>query len=202
MRPLVDFQHVFHVGDEGGAGLGRDHPLGLAMGLENVFLSVRPIVLSLTLPTICNSTNLLSPSKRRSVHLAWPAGAGPASQSDQLGFRGAVENPAPGPIWDCTCASGRLRSLPRQGAVAFARSSGCWCPAPRRSGCRSIPRRPPTRPLSERMRAFVSKCAARLPLRIKSASRARSSSLSLTTCFLTETSCLATVPSIAQSPTQ
>ena len=43
-----------------------------------------------------------------------------------------------------------------------------------------------------RMRAFVSKCGARLPLRIKSSSRARSSSLSSTTYFLTATSCLAT----------
>ncbi len=35
VRPLVDFQHVFHIGDERGAGLGRDHPLLLAMGLES-----------------------------------------------------------------------------------------------------------------------------------------------------------------------
>jgi hypothetical protein len=35
-RSLVDFQHVFHVGDKGRAGLGRDHPLLLEMGLENV----------------------------------------------------------------------------------------------------------------------------------------------------------------------
>src|SRR5208283_4138463 len=75
MRPLIDFQHVFHVGDEGRAGLGRDHPLLLEMGLENVFLRVRPIVLSLALSTICNSTTFCS--SRRRLHLAWPAGAGP-----------------------------------------------------------------------------------------------------------------------------
>jgi hypothetical protein len=27
MRPLIDFQHVFHVGYETRAGLRRDHPL-------------------------------------------------------------------------------------------------------------------------------------------------------------------------------
>ena len=26
VRPLADFQHVFHIRDEGRAGLGRDHP--------------------------------------------------------------------------------------------------------------------------------------------------------------------------------
>ena len=82
VRPLVDFQHVFHVGDKGGAGLGRDHPLLLAMGLENVFLIVCPIVLSLALPTICNSTTFSS--KRRSVHLAWPAGADPQARAISL----------------------------------------------------------------------------------------------------------------------
>ena len=36
-RSLVDFQHVFHVGHEGSAGPGRNHPLLLEMRLENVF---------------------------------------------------------------------------------------------------------------------------------------------------------------------
>src|SRR5208282_2444618 len=79
VRPLVDFQNVFHVGDKGRAGLGRDHPLLLEMGLENVYLSVRPIVLSLALSTICNSTTFSS--KRRRVHLARPAGAGPQAKA-------------------------------------------------------------------------------------------------------------------------
>ena len=185
VRPLVDFQHVFHVGDEGGAGLGRDHPLLLAMGLEKVFLSVRPIVLSLALPTICNSTTF-SPKDATSI---WRGQPGPIRKPERSAWLPRRRRKSgEGPIWDCPCASGRLRSLPRQVAVAFARSSRCWCPAPRRSGCRSIPRRPPTRPLFRRMRALVSKCAARLPLRTKSSSRARSSSLSLTTYFLTATS--------------
>jgi hypothetical protein len=44
VRPLIDLQHVFHVGDKGRAGVRRDHPLLLAMRFENVFFSVRPIV--------------------------------------------------------------------------------------------------------------------------------------------------------------
>ena len=56
MRPLIDFQHVFHVGDKARAGLRRDHPLLLEMRLENVFLSVRPIVLSLAFSTMFSTT--------------------------------------------------------------------------------------------------------------------------------------------------
>jgi hypothetical protein len=39
VRPLIDLQHVFHVGDKGRAGVRRDHPLLLAMRFENVFLA-------------------------------------------------------------------------------------------------------------------------------------------------------------------
>ena len=68
MRPLVDLQHVFHVGDESRAGLGRDDPLLLQMRLESVFLSVRPIVLSLAFSTMFSSTTFSS--SRLRVHLA------------------------------------------------------------------------------------------------------------------------------------
>ena len=68
MRPLIDLQHVFHVGDEGRIGLRRDHPLLFEMRFENVFLSVRPIVLSLAFSTMFNSTTFSS--SRLSVHLA------------------------------------------------------------------------------------------------------------------------------------
>ena len=47
VRSLIDFQHVFHGGDKRSVGFGRDHPLLLEMRFENVFFSVRPIVLSL-----------------------------------------------------------------------------------------------------------------------------------------------------------
>ena len=67
-RSLINFQHVFHIGDGARAGLGRDHPLLFEMRLENVFLSVRPIVLSLAFSTMFNSTTFSS--SRLSVHLA------------------------------------------------------------------------------------------------------------------------------------
>ena len=68
MRSLIDFQHVFHIGDEASAGLRRDYPLLFEMRLENVFLSVRPIVLSLAFSTMFSSTTFCS--SRLSVHLA------------------------------------------------------------------------------------------------------------------------------------
>ena len=68
MRPLIDLQHVFHIGDEGRVGLRRDPPWLLEMRLENVFLSVRPIVLSLAFATMFNSTTFCS--SRLSVHRA------------------------------------------------------------------------------------------------------------------------------------
>ena len=68
MGALIDVQHVFHGGDEGRVGLGRDHPLLLEMRLEHVFLSVRPIVLSLAFSTMFNSTTFSS--SRLNVHLA------------------------------------------------------------------------------------------------------------------------------------
>jgi Periplasmic binding protein len=95
MRPLIDLQHVFHVGDKGRAGVRRDHPLLLAMRFENVFLSVRPIVLSLARSTMCSSTTFSS--SRRRLQRANPSGAGDG-QRDQFCFCYAVENPRPASI--------------------------------------------------------------------------------------------------------
>jgi hypothetical protein len=39
VRPLIDLQHVFHVGDKGRAGVRWNHPLLLEMRFENVFLA-------------------------------------------------------------------------------------------------------------------------------------------------------------------
>src|SRR5436190_23362266 len=52
--PLIDLQHVFHAGDKGRAGVGRNHPLLLAARFENVFFSVRAIVVSLDRSTMCS----------------------------------------------------------------------------------------------------------------------------------------------------
>jgi hypothetical protein len=70
--PRVDSQHVFHGGYERAVGLGRDDPALSAMGLENIFLSVRPIVLSLARSTMLSSTTLFSNNRR--VQRARPFG--------------------------------------------------------------------------------------------------------------------------------
>ena len=67
-RSLIDLQHVFHVGDKGRAGVGCNDPLLLQMRLENVFLRVRAMVLSLARSTMRSSTTFSS--SRRRLHLA------------------------------------------------------------------------------------------------------------------------------------
>src|SRR6185437_541398 len=85
-RLLVGLQHVFHRRDEAGAGVGRDHPLPVAMRFERVFFSVRPIVLSLTFPTMPNSTTVSS--SRRRLQRANPSGAG--EQARAISFASAA----------------------------------------------------------------------------------------------------------------
>src|SRR6516164_1400625 len=85
-RPLVGFQHVFHGGDEAGVGVGRDHPLPIAVRFERVFFSVRPIVLSLVFSTMLNSTTFSSSSRR--VQWAKPSGAG--EQARAISFASAA----------------------------------------------------------------------------------------------------------------
>src|SRR3981189_3435934 len=64
MWPRVHGQHVFHRRYERAVGLRRDDPLLAAMGLESVFLSVRPIVLSLARSTMLSSTTLFSNNRK------------------------------------------------------------------------------------------------------------------------------------------
>src|SRR6202046_2755333 len=72
VRPVIDVQHIFHGGHERGAGLRWNDELLLQVRFENVFFSVRPIVLSLALATMFNSTTLSS--SRLNVHRARPLG--------------------------------------------------------------------------------------------------------------------------------
>src|SRR5471032_381780 len=62
--PRVDGQHVFHRGYERAVRPRRDNPALSAMGLENVFLSARPIVESLARSTMPSSTTLFSSNRR------------------------------------------------------------------------------------------------------------------------------------------
>src|SRR5712692_5267630 len=62
--PRIDGQHVFHRRYERAIGLRRDDPMLAAMGLKSVFLSARPIVLSLARSTMPSSTTLISSSRK------------------------------------------------------------------------------------------------------------------------------------------
>src|SRR5260370_4415265 len=76
--PRVDGQHVFHSGYERAVGLRRDDPVLAALGLKSVFLSARPIVLSLAPSTIPSSTTLFS--NNRKVQPVRPLGASEQAQ--------------------------------------------------------------------------------------------------------------------------
>src|SRR5665811_1494276 len=70
--PMVHLQNLFHGGNEGGTGVRWNDPLIFQMRFENVFFSVRPIVLSLARSTMRSSTTLSSRSTK--VHRARPLG--------------------------------------------------------------------------------------------------------------------------------
>src|ERR1700741_3297765 len=182
VRPLINLQHVFHIGDKGRAGVRRNHPLLFEVRFENVFFSVRPIVLSLARSTMCSSTTFSS--SRRRLQRAKPSGAGERVSAINFAsaapskIRGRAElelylrlNSASNP----SSTSWRLvRSI-----VAMLVSSA----AAIRLSLQPSPRSDTS--AFRRMRAFVSSWAERLPLRINSSSWARSSALNRTTYFLT-----------------
>jgi hypothetical protein len=71
-RPLVDSRRIFHRRYESAVRFERYDPALLAVGLDNVFFSTRPIVLSLARSTICSSTTLFL--NNRKVQRARPSG--------------------------------------------------------------------------------------------------------------------------------
>jgi len=80
-----------------------------AMGLKSVFLSARPIVLSLARSTMPSSTTLFS--NNRKVQRARPLGRLGTGQGNQLGLLLAVKNPSNGRHRAAACGSTRPRSL-------------------------------------------------------------------------------------------
>jgi hypothetical protein len=125
-RSLIAFQHVFQPGDKGCAGVGCDHPLLLQMRLESAFLSVRPMGLSLVRSTICGSTTFSASGRK--FHLAQPSGAGPHVSVDQFCCR-HVKKPSSRGVRVMFAGQDSLETL---------------ASAPRRPGCRSSRRLPPT----------------------------------------------------------
>ena len=78
-----------------------------------------------------------------------------------------------------------LERLPPPVAGACGRRCRCWYPAPRRSGCRSRPSPASDASAFNRMRAFNTWRAGRLPVWISALSRSRSSALSFTMYLFT-----------------
>jgi hypothetical protein len=86
VRLGVDVQHFFHRRYECATCFRRDNPLLFTVRLQRVFLSARPIVLSLARSTMPSSTTLSS--SKRSVQRARPSGgAEQASAVSRAVFR-------------------------------------------------------------------------------------------------------------------
>ena len=116
--PRVDGQHVFHRGYERAVRLRRDNPALSAMGLEDVFLSARPIVESLARSTMPSSTTLFS------LRYAWNR---PGQSAWLPSRRQKFVQPLASPV---ACGSTLPRSLPQLVASAPDKPSKRWCPKP------------------------------------------------------------------------
>src|ERR1017187_5488477 len=188
-RSLVDFQHVFHVGNEGRVGVRRDHPLLLEMRLENVFLRVLPIVLSLARWTMLSSKTFSS--SRRRLHLACPSGAGPHVSA--ISFASAAPSNIRGRAEFGLYLRVSTDSNPSTTNWRLVRSILAMLVSSASAIRLSLQPSPDADTSAfSRMRAFVNNCAERRPARIKVTSCSRSSALSLTTYFLTTISFPAT----------
>src|SRR3974377_1028546 len=81
-RPRIHGQHVLHGGYECAVGFRRNDPLPFEMGPKDVFLRVRPIVLSLARSTMFSSTTLFS--NNRNVQRARPLGGSEQARAISL----------------------------------------------------------------------------------------------------------------------
>src|SRR3954454_20513837 len=171
-RAMIHLQNIFHIRHERRVCLGRNDELLVQVRFENVFFSVRPIVLSLTRSTIFSATTLSS--SRRKVHRARPFGG-----SEQVR---AISFAAPAPS--------KMRGLAQAGECLRSSTAS----KPSSTNCRRV-RAMVARPVFSaeairlslqaspageastfnRMRAFVSFCAGCLPPWIKLSNCSRSS---------------------------
>src|ERR1700744_1092863 len=190
MRALIDFQYVFHVGHESGVGVRRDHPLFLQVGLECVFFSVRPIVLSLARSTMFSSTTAVSSSVK--VHRLRPLGG--REQASAISLASALPSKMRGLAEFGECLWVRGASMPP--------STSCWrvraMVSMLVSNASAIWPSLQASPASEasafsKIRAFSPCRAGLLPFWINPSSRSRSSPLSLTMYFFTAGFCAVTM---------
>jgi hypothetical protein len=114
VRSLINLQHILHAGYEGGVGIRWNDPLLLQVGLEKVFFSVRPIVLSLARSTIFSSTTCSSRSC--SVHRLRPFGG--SEQAKAISLASAAPSKIRGLAEAGECLRVRTASNPS--------STSCW----------------------------------------------------------------------------
>src|ERR1700689_4351570 len=182
---VINLQDIFHVRHERRVGLRRNDKLLVQVRLEDVFLSVRPIVLSLARATMFNSTTLSSNSRR--VHFARPLGGSEQARAISLASEAPSKMRRLAEFGDC------LRRKP----ASKPSSTRSWRVRDTvdRLVSRAVTIRPSLQPSPaaetsalSRMRAFRSWAARRLPVRTNASSVSRSASLSRTTYFLTAVS--------------
>ena len=166
------------------------------MGLENVFLSVLPIVIAGTIDIWSSATFF---SNSRSVRRARPLGG--LEQARAISWLPSRrQKSAQPPVSPVACGSTPPRSLLPPVACAPGKPWKRWCPSldnpavtPACTGFQTS--------AFNNIRAFSSRWAGLLPFRINASSRSRSSSLSCTTYFFTEISLAAIIISVARVAT-
>src|SRR5882672_1001521 len=181
-RLVIHLEHIFHICHERRVCFWWNDKLLIQVRLENVFFSVRPIVLSLACATMFSSTTLSSSSRK--VHLARPFGGSEQVRAINL----------------ASDAPSKMRRLAEFGECLRSRtaskpsSTSCWRVRNMVDGLASravaicLSRQPsPARETSalSRILALRTWAAGRFPVRISASSVSRSSALSLTTYLLT-----------------
>jgi hypothetical protein len=178
VRSLINLQHILHTSDERSIGVRRDNPLLLQVRPEDVFLSVRPIVLSLARSTILRSTT--GSSSNCNVHRLRPLG-GSEQAKRSTWPRWLRQGSAAWPMPANACGPARPRTLTPP--VAGGSEQPCRCRYRIRLSLHPSPASEAS--VFNRMRALVSSRAGCLPACIMVLSRSRSSSLSFTTYLFT-----------------
>src|ERR1019366_5911523 len=194
--PCINGQHVFHRRYESAVGLRRDNPLLSPMRLENVFLSARPIVLSLARSTMSSSTTLVSNSRKVQRARLWEVWS---TLGRSVWLPSHRQKSAPQQALPVACGSTRLRSLLPPVACAPGKTMETLVSRALMIRLSLHPSPASETSAFNNIRAFSSRCAGLFPFRISVSSRSRSSRLSLTTYFFTEISFAAMIASLASS---